>query len=62
MSVTLEASETRPPADPYGGALSDRRSVRFVDRIARHLGRRESRRSFLVKTAIVGSVLAVNPL
>ncbi len=35
---------------------------RLVNRVSRHLGKRSTRRSFLVKSAVVGSALAVNPL
>src|SRR5262249_44817025 len=34
---------------------------KVVNRVSNRLGRRQSRRSFLVKTAVIGSALAVNP-
>jgi hypothetical protein len=49
----------RPPA---GGRRPPGFAARTVDTLATWLGRGASRRGFLVKTALVGSALATNPL
>ncbi len=61
QSVPATASQTAPRPSVPGPGPDDTLSERFVARASALLGGRPSRRSFLVKTAVVGSALAVNP-